>query len=179
MSNLAKIRRRFQLAIGLLFLLDLGMAAYLLSPEGRSHAMREEEYSRLQNELQLKTKQLEPLRGMDTKLVKAGQDITSFYDQRLPLETSAIAATLGDLASRNSVQLSNVKYEYVLAELPELQQVKIDARLTGDYPHMARFINSLERSRLFFLLDGVSLVEEQAGKVSLQLKLETYMRERS
>ncbi len=179
MANLTTTRRRFKLAIAALLLLDLVVAAYLVSPSGRSHALREDEYSRLQNELQLKTKQLEPLRGIDKKLAQAKLDIDAFYGQRLPRETSAISATLGRLATRNSVQVSNVKYDYETGELPELRQVRIDAKLTGNYPQMARFINSLERSELFFLLDGVSLVEEQGGKVSLQLKLETYMRETS
>jgi hypothetical protein len=38
-----------------------------------------------------------------------------------------------------------------------------------------KFINALERSKLFFLIDGVTLVEQQ-GNVRLQLKVETYLR---
>ena len=179
MATLSTTRRRFKFTIAALLLLDVVVGGYLLSPSGRSHALREEEYGRLQNQLQLKTNQLEPLRGIDKKLAQARMDIDRFYGDRLPQETSAISATLGRLAVRNSVQVSNVKYDYEPGELPELRQVRIDAKLTGNYPQMAKFINSLERSQLFFLLDGVSLVEEQGGKVSLQLKLETYMREPS
>jgi type IV pilus assembly protein PilO len=38
-----------------------------------------------------------------------------------------------------------------------------------------KFINALERDKMFFLIDGVNLAEQQ-GNVRLQLKLETYLR---
>jgi hypothetical protein len=39
-----------------------------------------------------------------------------------------------------------------------------------------RFINSLERDPLFFIIDSVELGGEQGGVVKLQLKLETYQK---
>jgi hypothetical protein len=39
-----------------------------------------------------------------------------------------------------------------------------------------RFINSLERDPLFFIIDSVDLGGEQSGVVKLQLKLETYQK---
>jgi len=41
---------------------------------------------------------------------------------------------------------------------------------------LVRFINALERNKLFFLVDGVELGSEQNGIVGLQLRIETYMR---
>jgi hypothetical protein len=38
-----------------------------------------------------------------------------------------------------------------------------------------KFINGLERDKMFFLIDGINLAEQQ-GNVRLQLKLETYLR---
>jgi len=41
---------------------------------------------------------------------------------------------------------------------------------------LVRFINALERDRLFFIIDSVELGGEQGGLVKLQLKLETYQK---
>jgi type IV pilus assembly protein PilO len=39
-----------------------------------------------------------------------------------------------------------------------------------------RFINALERDKLFFIVDSVELGGEQGGQVKLGMKLETYLR---
>ncbi len=46
---------------------------------------------------------------------------------------------------------------------------------SGSYLQEVKFINELERDKMFFLIDGVALGEQQ-GNVRLQLKLETYLR---
>ena len=52
----------------------------------------------------------------------------------------------------------------------------IDASLTGDYLQLVKFINSLERDQLFFIVNSVQLGGEQAGTVRLQLQLQTYLK---
>ena len=52
----------------------------------------------------------------------------------------------------------------------------MDAELTGDYLQLVRYINSLERDQLFFIVNSVELGGQQAGMVKLQIKLETYLR---
>jgi hypothetical protein len=57
-----------------------------------------------------------------------------------------------------------------------LQLVEIEADVSGDYLPLVRFINSLERNRIFFTVDDLELAGEQSGTVKLQIKLETYLR---
>ena len=52
----------------------------------------------------------------------------------------------------------------------------MDASLSGDYRPLVLFINSLERDKMFFLIDGVSLTGQQSGTVGLRLRLTTYLR---
>jgi type IV pilus assembly protein PilO len=54
--------------------------------------------------------------------------------------------------------------------------VQIEADMNGDYLQLVRFINSLERDQMFFLVDSVQLGGEQAGMVKLQMKMETYLK---
>ena len=85
---------------------------------------------------------------------------------------------LGKLASDNSVHFAAVKYDEKDAPIDGLRKVNIEISLSGDYLPEVKFINALERDKMFFLVDGVALGEQQ-GNVRLQLKLETYMRGRA
>jgi hypothetical protein len=57
-----------------------------------------------------------------------------------------------------------------------LRPVLIEASLSGNYLQLVRFINSLERDQLFFIVDSVELGSEHGGVVQLQMKLETYLK---
>ena len=46
----------------------------------------------------------------------------------------------------------------------------------GDYLQLVRFINSLERDQMFFLVNSVVLGGEQGGVVKLELKMNTYLK---
>jgi hypothetical protein len=39
-----------------------------------------------------------------------------------------------------------------------------------------QFINALERDKMFFVIDGVTLNGQQSGTVNLRLRLTTYLR---
>ena len=58
----------------------------------------------------------------------------------------------------------------------ELTEAKVDASLSGDYRQLVQFINSLERDKMFFLINGVTLTGQQVGTVGLRLRLTTYLR---
>jgi type IV pilus assembly protein PilO len=58
----------------------------------------------------------------------------------------------------------------------ELTEMSIDARLAGDYRPLVQFINALERDKMFFVIDGVTLNGQQSGTVNLRLRLTTYLR---
>jgi type IV pilus assembly protein PilO len=68
-----------------------------------------------------------------------------------------------------------VKYDEKDAPIGGLRKLSIEIALSGDYLQEVKFINALERDPMFFLVDGISLGEQQ-GNVRLQLKLETYLR---
>ena len=79
------------------------------------------------------------------------------------------------MAGDTGVHLSGVKYDEKDAPIEGLRKLIIEISLAGDYLQEVKFINALERDKMFFLLDGITLGEQQ-GNVRLQLKLETYMR---
>jgi len=175
MASIRETRKNLMPAVIALVILDLACIGYLFSPVGRSRQAREREYATLRQQLVAKQQEVLPTRGMDDKLKQASQDITGFYDTRFPSEYSSVASELGKIAGDTGVRLSGVKYEEKDAPIEGLRKLNMELSIAGDYLQEVKFINALERSKMFFLIDGIALGEQQ-GNVRLQLKLETYMR---
>jgi len=74
------------------------------------------------------------------------------------------------------VKISSEKYDQKEAEVDNIQLVEIQADVSGDYLQLVRFINTLERSKLFFIVKDLQIAGEQSGHVKLQIKFETYLR---
>jgi type IV pilus assembly protein PilO len=174
MADVKQMRNRLKIAIAALVLVDVAVIAMLMTPVAGSAEARQQELQ--QSWLQLKTRESAPWRGLDKKIPVAQKQIEDFYRDRFPSEDSAISADLGKLASENGVRLSAVKYEQKDSGLDGLERMEIDADVSGDYVQLVRFINALERNRLFFLVDDLELGNEQQGNVKLQIKAETYLR---
>lgn len=120
-----------------------------------------------------------PLEGLDAKLALATTDADRFYKQRLPFANSEVASELGALAKKQGVKLTRVQYSYgpvMAGTTGALTEVRMDASLSGDYRPLVLFMNGLERDKMFFLIDGVTLTGQQSGTVGLRLKLTTYLR---
>jgi len=175
MASISEIRRKWLPAVIALAVLDLACVGYLLSPAGRSRQAREREYQQLQAQLTAKKQEVLPTRGMDQKLKQASQDVRTFNDHRFPGQYSEVAEELGKLAGDTGVHFAGLKYEEKEATVDGLRRLIVEITLSGDYLQEVKFINQLERDKMFFLIDGVNLAEQQ-GNVRLQLKLETYLR---
>jgi len=176
MPTVPELRRKLTLAAAVLLALDLAAGIFLLSPLGRSRRAHQEDYDHLRVSLKTKMSESLPLRGMDKKLVQAETDLAGFYRDRFPAHASAIPQELGTLAGSNGVRLTEVRYTSEAAGQAGLQRVSMDATLAGDYRQVAKFINALERDRMFFVIDEVTLNQQQGGFVRLQLKLQTYLK---
>jgi hypothetical protein len=175
MASIGEIRRKWMPALIALVVLDLACVGYLLSPAGRSRQARQREYYELRAQLTAKRQEVLPTRGMDQKLKQASQDIITFDDERFPAQYSTVAEELGKLAADTGVHFAGLRYDKRGATIEGLRKLDIEITLSGDYLQEVKFINGLERDKMFFLIDGVNLAEQQ-GVVRLQLKLETYLR---
>jgi len=176
MPEMKGTRRKVQIAIGTLLVLDIAAVGLLFSPLVGSQRSRSEQMQSLWKTLQVKTREVEPLRGLDKKVIVAHDQIDDFYKSRLPNEDSAIADALGKLAADTGVKIGGIKYKIEDADPVGLRPVTIDADFAGNYLQLVRLVNELERSKLFFLVDSVELGGAQAGLVKLQMKLETYLK---
>ena len=174
MPDLKRTRNRLQIAVAALVVIDAIAIAMLVTPLAGMRETRQQEMRELWQEL--KSREFASWRGLDKKIPVAKQEIDNFYQQRFPMEESAISAELGRVASQTGVRVTGVKYTVKDAPVEGLQRVEIAANFSGDYLQLVRFVNALERDKLFFLVDGVDLGSEQNGIVGLQIKVETYLR---
>jgi hypothetical protein len=121
-----------------------------------------------------------PLEGLDEKLAQATKDADKFYKQRLPFANSEVYAELGALAKKQGVKLTRVQYAdpapVLAGTAGAVTEVRMDASLSGDYRPLVLFINGLERDKMFFMIQNLTLTGQQSGTVGLRLRLTTYLR---
>jgi hypothetical protein len=116
-----------------------------------------------------------PLRGLDKRVVDSRAQMQAFYAKRIPPNYSSIDRRIGELALKSSVRLSRVQYTQGVPGL-DLTEISVDAGITGNYPEIMRFVNSLERDQTFFVIRGLSLTGQQGGQVNLRLKVSTWLK---
>lgn len=174
MPDLKRTRNRLYVVVAVLLALDVAAVALLMTPIAGRESVRQQDLR--QAWLNLKARESAPWRGLDKKIPQAKREIAAFYQDRFPSSYSAISTNLDKIAAESGVRVSSERYAQKDAEVPSLDRVEIEADVSGDYVPLAKFINALERSQLFFIIDGLDLGGEQTGGVRLHIKIETYLR---
>ena len=128
-------------------------------------------------QIQLKAMELQalPLRGLDKRVDESRVQMQSFYGKRIPSNYSTISGRIGELEVASGVRITRLQYAQGISG-PDLTEIVIDSSISGEYPQMMRFINSLERDQTFFLIRAMALAGQQGGQVNLRLSLSTWMR---
>ena len=103
------------------------------------------------------------------------QQIDDFYKTRFSAHDSDVAETLGNLSKVTGVKIETAKYKADDPEPVGLRRVEIEASIKGDYQPLMKFLNGLERSKVFFIVNSIGLAT-QNGPIQLEMKLETYQK---
>jgi Tfp pilus assembly protein PilO len=185
MADLRNTKKQIFTALIAMGFLSLVSLVVLFSPLAGSAASRDAERAQLANDLREKTREVVPLRGIDDKkMVEVRGQINEFYANRFPSLQSSVSEALGKVAAAHSVKIDIAKYESKADDKKEtkdaqavgLSRVQIEASFSGSYQNMMHFVNDLERTKTFFLVDSVNVGEAQGGDVKLQMKLEAYVK---
>jgi type IV pilus assembly protein PilO len=116
-----------------------------------------------------------PLRGLDRRVDETRAQLLAFEQKRIPPNYSSIDARIGELQVASGVHLSHLQYTQGQPS-SGLTEISIDAGISGDYPAIMRFINSIERDQVFFIIRTMALTGQQGGQVNLRLQLSTWLR---
>lgn len=116
-----------------------------------------------------------PLRGLDKRVDASRTQKSEFMEKRISPNYSSISDRVLRLGVDSGVRLTRLEYSQGKPGT-DLTEIQMDAGITGQYPQIMKFINSLERDQIFFLIRTMSLTGQQGGIVSLRLQMSTYLR---
>src|SRR5579863_1923217 len=89
---------------------------------------------------------------------------------------SAISEDLGDLSRSAGLRSDSISFHQHPPDARGLMQVDISTAVEGDYDSLVQFLNKLEHSDNFYVLDSLALASSSAGKLRLNVQLRTYFR---
>jgi Tfp pilus assembly protein PilO len=182
MNHLEKTRKQFTTILAILGAVNLLLIIYLVLP-GSSPSARAAQEESLREQKQALTREVTPLIGIDKKLAQTRVDVKKFYQEKVPAQFSQISQHLEKLMKDAGVTTAGIRYgqdqngSTEKNELPDVQRVKIETTVTGEYEKVARFINAMEQDKLVFIIDQIALNSQEGGVVSLQIKAETFLKE--
>jgi type IV pilus assembly protein PilO len=128
-----------------------------------------------QVELKAMDLQTAPLRGLDNRVIASREQIEDFYHKRIPPNYSSISMRVDELEVKSGVRLSRVQYTQGPAG-ENLTEISLDCGISGAYPDIMRFINSLERDQNFFVIRAMAFSGQQGGLVNLRMRVSTWLR---
>jgi Tfp pilus assembly protein PilO len=89
---------------------------------------------------------------------------------------SAISEDLGNLSRTAGLHSDAVTFHQHDPDARGLMQVDISTAVEGDYDNLVQFLDKLEHSENFYVLDSMALASSSQGKLRLNVELRTYFR---
>jgi Tfp pilus assembly protein PilO len=89
---------------------------------------------------------------------------------------SSVVADLAALAKDAGLQMPSAHFRQKSIDKRGVDEISIALTMQGAYPSLVSFINALERSNNFYLLDSLSLDSSSEGTLKLNLSMRTYFR---
>jgi Tfp pilus assembly protein PilO len=125
------------------------------------------------------SKDVRQAQDIEKRLPEIQQQCDAFFKEQLSPAAggySAVVADLGEVAGKAGLRTSGVSYNQRPVKDRGVVEVEVAATVEGDYPSLVRFINGLERSERFYLVDKLALASSTSGGIKLTLELRTYFR---
>ena len=138
-----------------------------------------QERSRLEIQHRLLKADVERATAIRSDLAKVQGESAEFFAQKLRETSSGYSSVVGDLgeiSKRSGLNATSVTFRQRDVGTRGVVEVVVTASVEGDYPSLVSFINGLERSDSFYVLDNLQLASSTSGSLKLNLQLRTYFR---
>jgi type IV pilus assembly protein PilO len=179
MQNLPELRRRLRIITAVLGGLALVLATLLILMYSNA-SVRAATFQSLHKQVQNRRSAMVSPQTVQDRVKQAREQIAHFYEGRFPDGSASVFEELGTLAKENKVQLNTASYKATTEASPidGITPMDVSAALDGDYAQAMKFINALERDKMFFIVDGINLGDSQSvGSVRLAIHLQTFMKD--
>jgi hypothetical protein len=89
---------------------------------------------------------------------------------------SAVSEDLGQLSHSAGLRTDTITFHQHTPDARGLMEIEIVTAVEGDYASLVNFLDKLEHSDHFYVLDSLALASSNAGKIRLNIQLRTYFR---
>jgi Tfp pilus assembly protein PilO len=178
--DLYEYRRWVRGGLIALVVIDALFFFFSFRPMGRSFSQQNEELKSLRDDAKSKREKVERLRKIEATLGESNRLGEQFYQTKfLPAETGfgTIMVEMERLADSTGVHKGAVSYSVQeIKDRPDIEGVSISTSLQGDYPKIVRFVNQLEQSPLFLIVDSMSASGGRTKNVDVSVTVLTLFR---
>ena len=166
--------------LGVIVAVDIALAAFSWQMAAANRTPQSE-LNALKRQHALMAADITRAETIRTTLPAVEQQCDTFFRQNFRPFTSGYSSVVSDFGSLSrgaGLQAENLNFRQHEADKRGVRQVDISAVVDGDYSSVVRFINNLEHTDTFYVLDGLSLAAPSTagGQLRLNLQLRTYFR---
>ena len=153
---------------------NIAVCVLLVRPAVREYRNLLEGTGPQQQELREQRTEVERREAYLDALVKAEQDLTRLREEVLStreLRMVEVQLELKALADQFGIDLDSVTFDSELLRDEELDKLLMVVPLEGGYTNLRRFLQAVESSSKFLVVEGVALGEGKRGASLLQLNI--------
>lgn len=180
MANSSKARKAvIRWSLGAILLADLGLLGYNVfrQPPPREAQLADERQLQAQ-EVRLRD-DVKRAQGFRDRLPEVGRQADLFYTTELrPAASgySGIVADLNGIAKEAGLRTNGLSFTQKEVGNRGIVEVQITGTVEGAYPNLVSFINGMERSKSFYVLESLELASSTGSELRMNLRLRTYFR---
>lgn len=172
-------RRLILGVVGLLLLADIALGVYRwhlsTAPSTPSQRLVEEKMKLL-----MQKADLDGADKIATNFPKTVKDCDKF-EHNLPSSnsvSSTISAELGDISKKSGVQLTGIAFKDKELPVYNITEREMEASVSGQYDNVVKFLNGLQKSQNFYVVDSLELGSETNAPNQLRvgLRMRTFFR---
>ncbi len=167
------------IALALLVLADGALAGYLWQAGREGPEEMRAQRDRLAAQVKLLKADVARGEKIRASLPQVKKDCDAFYSESfLDRITgySDIETDLDSIAAKAGVKTTGFSFKQKQVKDRSVTEISIGTSVDADYPAVIQFINGLERSKYFYLIDDLQLSSASTGMIRLQIGLHTYFR---
>jgi Tfp pilus assembly protein PilO len=171
-----------RLILGVLLLANLLAAFAIFRPLGGSAEELDQQLTQMRNQLQREQVQLQRMRALVAKIEQArtsGDSFLETYFMGRRTASSTIVAELHRAAKDSGMRPKEHSFTFDPVEGSDtLNMMTIVANYEGTYGDLLQFVNRLDKSGRFLIIDTMSAAPIQgSGNLAISVKLNTFVRE--